>query len=48
LREDRFHWLSTQCSAHGAYGVDFENGWQDNNDKNLGRLVRPVRSLIIQ
>lgn len=27
LREDRFHWLSSQFSADNAYGMDFEDGW---------------------
>lgn len=48
LREDRFHWLSTQFSAYDAYGMDFENGWLNDNDKDHERLVRPVRSLPIQ
>lgn len=48
LREDRFHWLSTQCSAHTAYTMDFENGWRLDYGKDYERLVRPVRSRIIQ
>jgi len=48
LREDRWHWLSTQYSAYGAFGMDFEGGWIYGNDKDDERLVRPVRSLIIQ
>lgn len=48
LREDRFHWLSTQFSAYIAYTMDFENGWLNDYDKYLERLVRPVRSLPIQ
>ncbi|ORL58069.1 hypothetical protein [Pseudomonas putida] len=48
LREDRFHWLSSQFSALSAYYVDFEDGWLDDNVKNSERLVRPVRSLPIQ
>ena len=48
LREDRWHWLSSQCSATSAYGMDFEGGWLFNNDKNYEPLVRPVRSRIIQ
>lgn len=47
LREDRFYWLSTQFSAHNAYTMDFEGGWQYYNGKNGERLVRPVRSLPI-
>ena len=47
LREDRWHWLSTQYSAHYAFSLDFEDGWQDYHGKNDGRLVRPVRSLLI-
>ncbi|MFJ7792284.1 hypothetical protein [Pseudomonas sp. NPDC096950] len=48
LREDRWHWLSTQYSAYSAFYMDFEDGWIGSNDKNDGRLVRPVRSLPIQ
>ncbi|MGR4042869.1 hypothetical protein [Pseudomonas sp. 910_21] len=48
LREDRYHWLSTQRSAHGAYYVDFEGGWLYTGAKGHERLARPVRSLIIQ
>ncbi|WP_236225352.1 hypothetical protein [Pseudomonas pseudonitroreducens] len=48
LREDRFYWLSTQYSATNACYMDFEYGWQGYGDKDGGRLVRPVRSLILQ
>lgn len=48
LREDRWHWLSTQSSAHGAFLMDFGVGWIYGSDKGNERLVRPVRSLIIQ
>ena len=48
LREDRWHWLSSQFSANYAYGVDFEAGWLNLDDKHYERLVRPVRSLILQ
>ena len=48
LREDRFHWLSTQFSAYLAYGMGFGAGWLGINDKSYERLVRPVRSRIIQ
>lgn len=48
LNEERFHWLSTQRSAHGAYSLDFEGGWLHGYDKLHERLARPVRSLPIQ
>lgn len=48
LREDRYHWLSTQCSAYSAYHLVFEVGWLNLGDKGPARLVRPVRSLLIQ
>lgn len=48
LREDRFHWLSTQRSAHTAYDMDFVVGWLDFSVKGFERLARPVRSLPIQ
>jgi len=48
LRDDRYHWLSTQRSADNAYGMDFVDGWLYYDDKNYERLARPVRSLPIQ
>lgn len=48
LREDRWHWLSTQYSADIAFSLDFEDGWLGNGGKSNVRLVRPVRSLPIQ
>lgn len=48
LREDRFHWLSTQRAADTAYSMDFEGGWLYYLGKYLERLARPVRSLPIQ
>ena len=48
LREDRWHWLSSQRSAHLAYYVDFEVGWLNGYGKDYERLARPVRSLPIQ
>ncbi|MBP5120984.1 hypothetical protein [Pseudomonas protegens] len=48
LRDDRWHWLSTQYSAYGAYYMDFEDGWLYYGGKDRERLVRPVRSLPIQ
>ncbi|MCY1359502.1 hypothetical protein D9M69_460760 [compost metagenome] len=48
LREDRFYWLSTQYSADFAYFMAFEDGWQGSFGKLTERLVRPVRSLLIQ
>lgn len=48
LRDDRYHWLSTQRSAYGAYLMAFEDGWLGYTGKFLERLARPVRSLPIQ
>ncbi|MFV3292794.1 hypothetical protein ACNFBR_29300, partial [Pseudomonas sp. NY11955] len=48
LREDRWHWLSSQFSADFAYLMDFEDGWLSYGGKGVERLVRPVRSLILQ
>lgn len=48
LREDRFHWLSSQRAADYAYLMAFEDGWLNFNDKYYERLARPVRSLPIQ
>lgn len=38
-----YYWSSTQYSAHDAFGMDFEGGWQDSLVKYDERLVRPVR-----
>lgn len=48
LREDRRYWTSSQSSADFAYFMDFGAGWQGYGDKGYERLVRPVRSRIIQ
>lgn len=48
IRDDRWHWLSTQYSARYAYSALFGGGWIDGLGKNGERLVRPVRSLPIQ
>ncbi|HGY9618272.1 TPA: hypothetical protein ACOJNU_000333 [Pseudomonas putida] len=48
VREDGWHWLSSQRSAGFAYGVDFEDGWLSGHRKGNEFLVRPVRSLILQ
>lgn len=48
LREDRWHWLSSQRSATTAYRLDFGAGWLGNYAKSGERLARPVRSLPIQ
>ena len=44
----RYHWTSSQFSAHRAYSMDFEDGWLYNYVKNDERVARPVRSLPIQ
>lgn len=48
LREDRWHWLSSQFSAYFAYYLDFVDGWLIYYDKIHERVARPVRSLPIQ
>lgn len=48
LREDRWHWLSSQRSADSAYYMGFEDGWLYDYGKVNERLARPVRSLPIQ
>ncbi|MBK3465828.1 hypothetical protein [Pseudomonas sp. MF6776] len=48
LREDRWHWLSSQFSADCAYSMDFEDVWLDYFGKSTERVARPVRSLPIQ
>ena len=46
LRDDRYHWLSTQRSADNAYLMDFEDGWLCYYDKYYERLARPVRRFL--
>ncbi|MFJ9993376.1 hypothetical protein ACIQSO_21900 [Pseudomonas putida] len=48
LREDGWHWLSSQRSAYYAYTMCFEVGWLNYDGKLNEFLVRPVRSLILQ
>ena len=48
LREDRWHWLSTQRSANLAFFMDFGGGYQYYSGKYSELRVRPVRSLTIQ
>lgn len=48
LRDDRYHWLSTQRSAYGAFYMGFGDGNQGNTGKGTGLRVRPVRSELIQ
>ena len=47
LRDDRYHWLSTQRSAYYAYTMVFEDGWLYYNVKNNERLARPVRRIYV-
>lgn len=48
LREDGYHWMSTQRSANLAYLMDFEHGWLHYGVKSDEFFVCPVRSLPIQ
>lgn len=48
LREDRYCWLSTQFSAHDAYSVGFELGWQYYYGKSSERFAPLVRSVLLQ
>lgn len=48
VREDGWHWLSSQRSAYFAYTLDFEDGWLLYYRKLYECFVRPVRSLPIQ
>ncbi|EIM14540.1 hypothetical protein [Pseudomonas chlororaphis] len=43
LREDRFHWLSTQRSANNAFDMGFGVGSQVSGVKYYELRVRPVR-----
>ncbi len=42
-----WHWSSTQYSAYGAFIQDFDDGYQDDNDKSLKFRVRAVRRFLI-
>ncbi|WP_456254922.1 hypothetical protein ACP3PM_20975 [Pseudomonas iridis] len=48
LREDRWHWTSSQFSALYACTMGFGGGWLYLTGKGLERVARPVRSLPIQ
>ncbi|MBI6917701.1 hypothetical protein JET68_02690 [Pseudomonas monteilii] len=48
VREDGWHWLSSQRSANLAYLMVFEDGWLYHYHKDFECFVRPVRSLPIQ
>ena len=48
VREDGWHWLSSQRSAGTACSMDFEDGWLNDHHKDYECFVRPVRSLPIQ
>lgn len=45
LFEKRWHWSSTQCSAHTAWGQGFADGLQGDGHKDLVGRVRAVRRL---
>lgn len=47
LREDRWHWLSSQFSADCAYYLAFEGGWLHYGVKGGERVARPVRRRFI-
>lgn len=44
---DGWHWSSTQRSAYGAFGMDFDAGNQTSTDKTNEFRVRPVRRFFI-
>lgn len=48
VREDGWHWLSSQRSANLACYLGFEDGWLLHSPKDDECFVRPVRSLPIQ
>lgn len=48
IRDDRWHWLSSQRSAYYAHSMGFGVGWLSSPGKGYERLARPVRSLPIQ
>ncbi|TRO14369.1 hypothetical protein EQ836_07810 [Ectopseudomonas mendocina] len=45
LREDRFYWSSSQYSAHYAFIMSFEGGWQFFNGKVNERPARLLRKI---
>ncbi|MFL1551712.1 hypothetical protein ACI77I_21905 [Pseudomonas sp. D47] len=47
LREDRYHWLSSQRSADLAYSVVFVGGWLNYHAKGYERFARPVRRIYV-
>lgn len=45
--EQRWHWSSTQYSAHGAWVTDFGDGYQDIRHKDFSYAVRAVRRELV-
>jgi len=45
--KDRWYWSSSQRSANCAFFMLFDDGFQDNFDKSIECLVRPVRRAFI-
>ncbi|MGB5955424.1 hypothetical protein [Pseudomonas sp.] len=46
LREDRYHWLSTQFSAYNAYSMGFEVGWLGNDLKSTSVSSAPSAAFL--
>jgi len=47
VREDVRYWTSTQYSAHNAYSMGFEDGWQSGDGKLNERFAPLVRRIPI-
>ena len=45
--EKSWHWLNEQCSPDYAWSQDFGDGYQDDDYKGNGGVVRLVRRLLI-
>jgi len=40
-----YYWSSSEYSANGAWGQNFDDGYQDSNYKDYYHSVRCVRSI---
>lgn len=46
--QDRAYWSSSQRSAHDAFYLNFDDGYQSNGGKGTELRVRPVRKVLIE
>ena len=42
--KNEFYWSSSECSGSSAWDQNFSNGYQDDDGRNDGYYVRPIRA----